>query len=47
MSKLNETRKKGTKTLVALAVIAVAVYIGFTPLYELITPKSLQIDWQN
>ena len=40
MSKLNETRKKGTKTLVALAVIAVAVYIGFTPLYELITPNG-------
>jgi hypothetical protein len=40
MSKLDETRKKGTKTLVALAVIAVAVYIGFTPLYELITPNG-------
>ena len=37
---LDETRKKGTKTLVALAVIAVAVYIGFTPLYELITPNG-------
>ena len=36
MSKLDETRKKGTNTLIALAVIAVAVYVGFTPLYELI-----------
>ena len=40
MSKLDETRKKGTQTLIALAVIAVAVYIGFTPLYELITPNG-------
>tara|TARA_B100000767_G_scaffold268392_1_gene288551 strand:+ start:178 stop:1056 length:879 start_codon:yes stop_codon:yes gene_type:complete len=36
MSKLDETRKKGISTLIALTVIAVAVYIGFTPLYELI-----------
>lgn len=36
MSKLDETRKKGTNTLIALAVIAVAVYVGFTPLYNLI-----------
>ena len=40
MSKLNETRKKGTQTLIALAVIAIAVYFGFTPLYELITPNG-------
>jgi hypothetical protein len=36
MSKLDETRKKGTNTLIALAVIAAAVYVGFTPLYNLI-----------
>ena len=36
MNKLEETRKKGTNTLIALAIIAVAVYVGFTPLYELI-----------
>tara|TARA_B100000767_G_C19681785_1_gene499914 strand:- start:137 stop:1018 length:882 start_codon:yes stop_codon:yes gene_type:complete len=40
MSKLDETRKKGTNTLIALAVIAVAVYFGFTPLYEVITPNG-------
>lgn len=37
MSKLDETRKKGTNTLIALVVIAVAVYLGFTPLYKLIS----------
>ena len=36
MSKLDDTRKKGMNTLIALAVIAVAVYVGFTPLYSLI-----------
>ena len=36
MNKLNETRRKGAKTLYALAIIAVAVYVGFTPLYNLI-----------
>ena len=36
MSKLNETKRKGINTLIALAVIAIAVYIGFTPLYKLI-----------
>ena len=36
MSKLAETRKKGLATLVALAIIGVAVYLGFTPLFKLI-----------
>ena len=36
MSKLDATRKKGVNTLIALAIIAIAVYVGFTPLYELI-----------
>lgn len=40
MSKLDETRKKGTNTLIALAVIAIAVYFGFSPLYELISPNG-------
>ena len=30
MSKLDKTRKKGTNTLIALAVIAIAVYFGFS-----------------
>tara|TARA_B110000211_G_scaffold1126_1_gene1309 strand:+ start:494 stop:1492 length:999 start_codon:yes stop_codon:yes gene_type:complete len=34
--KLAETKKQGWITLVSLVVIAVAVYIGFTPLFELI-----------
>ena len=29
---LKETRKKGSRTLISIAVIAVAVYIGFEPL---------------
>ena len=40
MSKLDETRKKGTNTLIALTVIAIAVYFGFSPLYELISPNG-------
>ena len=36
MNKLEQTRKRGTNTLIALAIIAVAVYVGFTPMYELI-----------
>ena len=35
-SSIQETRKKGTKTLISLAIIAVAVYLGFTPLFQLI-----------
>jgi len=34
MSKLQETRKAGYKTLVAIAVIGVSVYLGFTPLFD-------------
>ena len=33
MSKLKETRKAGYRTLGAIAIIAVSVYFGFTPLY--------------
>ena len=29
---LKETRKKGSRTLISIAVIAIAVYIGFEPL---------------
>ena len=29
---LKDTRKKGTRTLISIAVIAIAVYIGFEPL---------------
>ncbi len=35
-SALQETRKKGKNTLIALVVIAISVYIGFTPLFALI-----------
>jgi len=34
MSKLKETRKSGNRTLIAIAIIGVAVYLGFTPLFE-------------
>ena len=43
-SKLKETKKRGIKTLIALLVIAVSVYLGFTPLYALIpegVPKAV------
>ena len=36
MGKLGETKKRGRNTLIALTVIAVAVYAGFTPLFNLI-----------
>jgi len=36
MNKLQTTRKKGDRTLIAILIIGVAVYIGFTPLFELI-----------
>ncbi|MBT7753099.1 MAG: hypothetical protein HN733_01420 [Gammaproteobacteria bacterium] len=34
MSKIKETRKAGTKTLIAIAIIGVSVYIGFEPLFD-------------
>tara|TARA_B100001175_G_scaffold142204_1_gene120700 strand:- start:179 stop:1039 length:861 start_codon:yes stop_codon:yes gene_type:complete len=34
--KLNETRKRGTQSLVALAIIGVSVYLGFEPLFEFV-----------
>lgn len=43
-AKIEETRKKGVKTLISLAIIAVAVYLGFTPLFDLIpdgVPKAV------
>ena len=33
---INETRKQGWYTLLALVVIGFAVYIGFTPLFALL-----------
>ena len=41
---LNETQKKGYRTLIAIAVIGVAVYLGFTPLFQLVpdgVPKAV------
>jgi len=34
MSKLNETRKAGQRTLIGIAVVGISVYLGFTPLFE-------------
>jgi len=34
MSKLRETKKSGYRTLGAIAIIGVSVYLGFTPLYQ-------------
>ena len=36
MNKLNKTRQQGTRTLIAITVIAVAVYIGFEPLIKFV-----------
>jgi len=36
MSKLKKTQEQGTRTLIAIAVIAVAVYIGFEPLIKFV-----------
>ena len=36
MNKIEKTRKKGISTLIAIVVIGVAVYLGFTPLFNLI-----------
>ena len=36
MSKLKETQQQGTRTLIAISVIAVAVYIGFEPLIKFV-----------
>ena len=33
---LKETQKQGHRTLVAIAIIGVAVYLGFSPLFELV-----------
>ena len=34
MNKLEQTRKKGISTLIAISIIGIAVYLGFTPLFE-------------
>mgnify|MGYP001167531382 FL=1 len=36
MSSIKETQRKGYRTLVAIAIIAVAVYVGFEPLMKLV-----------
>ena len=36
MNKLKETKQKSKQTIIALVIIGVAVYLGFTPLFELI-----------
>ena len=36
MSKLKETKQKSQRTIMALVVIGIAVYLGFSPLFELI-----------
>ena len=44
MSKVKETRRQGWLTILAIAIIGVAVYLGFTPLYTLVpdgVPKAV------
>tara|TARA_B100000524_G_scaffold182834_1_gene94232 strand:- start:243 stop:1454 length:1212 start_codon:yes stop_codon:yes gene_type:complete len=36
MKKINHTRKKGTQAVGLLLIIGISVYIGFTPLFELV-----------
>ena len=35
---LKETKKRGNRTIVAIFIIGIAVYLGFTPLFELVPP---------
>ena len=35
-SKLNETRRQGIKTLTILFIVGIAVFFGYTPLFELV-----------
>ncbi len=44
MSKLKQTQRQGFRTLIAIGIIGVAVYLGFTPLFELVpdgVPKAV------
>tara|TARA_B100000900_G_C20493752_1_gene680707 strand:- start:83 stop:1048 length:966 start_codon:yes stop_codon:yes gene_type:complete len=44
MSKIKETRRQGWLTILAIAIIGIAVYLGFTPLYALVpdgVPKAV------
>ena len=36
MSKLDETRKAGRRTLIGIVIIGLSVFLGFTPLFELV-----------
>lgn len=36
MSKLNETRKASQRTLIGIAIVGISVYLGFTPLFEMV-----------
>ena len=36
VNNLNKTKQKGKRTLIAISIIAVAVYIGFEPLFEFV-----------
>jgi hypothetical protein len=38
MKKLEDIRKSGRNTLVAIAILGIATYLGFTPLFELVGP---------
>lgn len=35
---LKETKKRGNRTIIAILIIGIAVYLGFTPLFELVPP---------
>ena len=36
MSKLNDTRKAAQRTLIGIAIVGISVYLGFTPLFEMV-----------
>ena len=42
-NKLQSIRKEGRNTLIAITVIGVAVYLGFTPLFEITQGGLLQV----
>ena len=43
--KLNEARKKGAQSLLALTIIAVCVYLGFKPAWVMIKPSTFASNW--
>ena len=42
-TKLEQTRQQGVKTLIVLFVVGVAVFLGFSPLFEHVNDKNFPL----